>query len=95
MVVFGYFLFYYKFVINMINIYICCFRFFINFMNGYSVEDDIVFYLNFRVGEGQVVMNCCMGGDWGEEEREDILFFLVNRELFEVKVVVKRKKFKV
>lgn len=40
-------------------------------------------------------MNCCMGGDWGEEEREDILFFLVNRELFEVKVVVKRKKFKV
>lgn len=40
-------------------------------------------------------MNCCMGGDWGEEEREDILFFLVNRELFEVKVVVKKKKFKV
>lgn len=64
-------------------------------MNGYSVEDDIAFHLNPRVGEGQVVMNCCMGGDWGEEEREDIPSPLANREPFEVKVVVKRKKFKV
>lgn len=67
----------------------------INFMNGYSVEDDIAFHLNPRVGEGQVVMNCCMAGDWGEEEREDIPSPLANREPFEVKVVVKRKKFKV
>lgn len=64
-------------------------------MNGYSVEDDIAFHLNPRVGEGQVVMNCCMGGGWGEEEREDIPSPIANREPFEVKVVVKKKKFKV
>lgn len=74
---------------------ICCLRFSINFMNGYSVEDDIAFHLNPRVGEGQVVMNCCMGGGWGEEEREDIPSPIANREPFEVKVVVKKKKFKV
>lgn len=93
-------MFYYKVVI-IINsqLYmwdlICCLRFSINFMNGYSVEDDIAFHLNPRVGEGQVVMNCCMGGGWGEEEREDIPSPIANREPFEVKVVVKKKKFKV
>lgn len=95
MAVFGHSLFYHKLVINMINTHIRCLRFSINFMNGYSVEDDIAFHLNPRVGEGQVVMNCCMGGDWGEEEREDIPSPLANREPFEVKVIVKRKKFKV
>ncbi|KAJ8308698.1 hypothetical protein KUTeg_013572 [Tegillarca granosa] len=67
----------------------------INLMNGTDIGSDIAFHLNPRVGEGQVVMNCCMDGGWGEEEREDLPSVLTDRIPFEVKIVTKRNKFKV
>lgn len=64
-------------------------------MNGTDIGSDIAFHINPRVGEGQVVMNCCMDGGWGEEEREDIPSPFTDRVPFEVKIVTKRNKFKV
>ena len=64
-------------------------------MNGYSADDDIAFHFNPRIGQGEVIMNCCTGGSWEEEEKVDIPSCFTNGEPFEVKIVTKSKKFKV
>lgn len=71
------------------------FRFSINFMNGTDADSDIAMHFNPRISEGQVVMNTCNGGDWGEEERADIPSVIAERKPFEIKIVTKRNKFKV
>ncbi|KAK3092599.1 hypothetical protein FSP39_004842 [Pinctada imbricata] len=70
-------------------------RFAINFMNGDSPDDDIAFHWNPRMDEGCVVMNCKMGGDWENEEREDMPPCFGDGRPFEIKIVTKRNKFKI
>ncbi|XP_052058661.1 uncharacterized protein LOC127698939 isoform X1 [Mytilus californianus] len=67
----------------------------VNFMNGYTADSDIALHFNPRIGEGQVIMNCCTGGDWGEEEKADIPSVIAEGKPFEIKIVTKRNKFKV
>ena len=63
-------------------------------MNGYTEDSDIALHFNPRINEGEVVMNCCNGGDWGEEERAEIPSIIAERKPFEIKIVTKRNKFK-
>lgn len=65
-----------------------------NLKNGDDTDDDTAFHFNPRVSEGEVVMNSKFGG-WGEEEREPLCAPLVDGIPFELKMVVKRRKFKV
>ncbi|CAG2187051.1 unnamed protein product [Mytilus edulis] len=67
----------------------------VNFMTGYTADSDIALHFNPRIGEGQVIMNCCTGGDWGEEEKADIPSVIAEGKPFEIKIVTKRNKFKV
>ncbi|XP_076099930.1 uncharacterized protein LOC143069269 isoform X2 [Mytilus galloprovincialis] len=67
----------------------------VNFMTGYTADSDIALHFNPRISEGQVIMNCCTGGDWGEEERADIPSVIAEGKPFEIKIVTKRNKFKV
>lgn len=64
-------------------------------MNGIDADSDIAMHFNPRISEGQVIMNACSGGDWGEEERADIPSIIAERKPFEIKIVTKSKKFKV
>ena len=64
-------------------------------MNGYDDDSDIAFHFNPRRGEGQVVMNNRIDGNWQEEERHELLEAFVDNKPFEIKFIIKRNKFKV
>ena len=64
-------------------------------MEGYDDDSDIALHFNPRRGDGEVVMNNRSGGDWQEEERHEIPEAFMNLIPFEIKIIVKRKKFKV
>ena len=64
-------------------------------MNGYDDESDIAFHFNPRQDDGQVVLNNRFDGSWQEEERHDLPQVLVDKAPFEIKFIVKSKKFKV
>lgn len=63
-------------------------------MNGTAPDDDIAYHFNARRNEGQVVMNSRLGG-WQGEERKDLHPVFQTENPFEVRIVTKRKKFKV
>ena len=64
-------------------------------MNGYDDDSDIAFHFNPRQDDGQVVLNNRFDGSWQEEERHDLPQVLVDKAPFEIKFIVKSKKFKV
>ncbi|XP_067682103.1 galectin-9-like isoform X1 [Haliotis asinina] len=70
-------------------------RFAINLMNGDSLDDDVGLHFNPRRGEGEVVLNNRVDGEWLEEEREAIPYAFQELLPFEVKIVVKKNKFKI
>ena len=64
-------------------------------MNGYDDDSDIAFHFNPRRDDGQVVLNNRFDGNWQEEERHDLPKAFVDKTPFEIKFIVKSKKFKV
>nr|QEF51146.1 galactose-binding lectin [Mimachlamys nobilis] len=70
-------------------------RFVVNFFEGSDPDSDIAFHFNPRVSEGEVVMNTRAGGGWGSEERVPLPSVFGTNDVFEMKIITKKKKFKV
>ncbi|MBN3318433.1 LEG4 protein, partial [Atractosteus spatula] len=68
-------------------------RFHVNFMVGFS--RDIAFHLNPRVAEGLVVRNSCLGGSWGQEERDLEFNPFQEGQYFEISVRCGNQRYKV
>ncbi|OWF37600.1 galectin-4-like [Mizuhopecten yessoensis] len=70
-------------------------RFAVNFFEGSDTDSDIAFHLNPRVDQDEVVMNTRTGGGWGTEERIPLPSVFGTNDVFELKIISKKKKFKV
>ncbi|KAJ8402183.1 hypothetical protein AAFF_G00370480 [Aldrovandia affinis] len=68
-------------------------RFVLNFKVGGT--EDIAFHMNPRVLEGQVVRNSCLGGTWGQEERELSHNPFLEGQYFDISVRCGNQRFKV
>ena len=64
-------------------------------MEGYDDDSDIALHFNPRRGQGEVVLNNRIGGGWQEEERHELPKAFMDFIPFEIKIIVKRNKFKV
>ncbi len=64
-------------------------------MNGDSLDDDVGLHFNPRRNQEEVVLNNRVDGSWLEEEIEPIPRVFQELLPFEVKIVVKKNKFKV
>ncbi|XP_060077888.1 galectin-4-like [Ylistrum balloti] len=70
-------------------------RFAINFLEGSDVDSDIAFHFNPRVDQGEIVMNTRSGGQWGTEEKIPLPKVLGTNDVFDLKIITKKRKFKV
>ena len=71
------------------------FRFSVNLVNGRDKDSDIAFHFNPRRGDRQVVMNNRINGNWQREERQALPEAFTDNKPFEIKFIIKRRKFKV
>ncbi|XP_033734568.1 galectin-4-like [Pecten maximus] len=69
-------------------------RFAVNFLEGREADSDIAFHFNPRVDDGEIVMNSKLG-EWGSEERIPLPPVFGTNDVFELKIVTKKRKFKV
>ena len=72
-----------------------CFRFSVNLVNGRDEDSDIPFHFNPRRGDRQVVMNNRIHGNWQREERQALPEAFIDNKPFEIKFIIKSRKFKV
>ena len=70
-------------------------RFSVNLVNGRDKDSDIAFHFNPRRGDRQVVMNNRINGNWQREERQALPEAFIDNKPFEIKFIIKRRKFKV
>ena len=70
-------------------------RFAVNFLNGFTANDDIALHFNPRKTTGEVVLNSRYGGAWHSEEKVALPVVFWSNRPFQVKMETKRNKFKV
>nr|XP_022330659.1 uncharacterized protein LOC111128968 [Crassostrea virginica] len=67
----------------------------VNFLNGFTENDDIALHFNPRKTTGEVVLNSRYGGAWQSEEKVALPGVFWSNRPFQVKVETKRNKFKI
>ncbi|KAL2095732.1 hypothetical protein ACEWY4_007880 [Coilia grayii] len=68
-------------------------RFSVNFMVGRS--RDVAFHMNPRLQDGDIVRNSCIGGSWGQEEREFSFNPFQEGQYFDISIRCGNQRFKV
>ncbi|XP_064603678.1 uncharacterized protein LOC135469083 [Liolophura sinensis] len=67
----------------------------VNLHHENDADSDIALHYNPRRSQQQVVLNTRYGGDWGEEQVEDLPWVFRENLPFELRIISKPKKFKI